>query len=112
MTKLQWTEAMDGSPAWVPLPIPGEVDGLEDAAGHIKFQAGPISEFGRNGTTIEAVIQVLIDRLRGFNENPVFRCRENSLAITHLEEALHWLWARTRARQEQGVEGKNIPHIS
>lgn len=53
--------------------------------------------------------KLLVLRLRALNEG-AFRCRENSLAITHLEEALHWLEARTKARVAQGVEGTNQPH--
>jgi hypothetical protein len=70
----------------------------------IKFQKGPLLESGYNGITDEALIAVVIDRLEGFNSGP-FRCRENSLAITKLEEALHWLNHRTKVRQARGVEG-------
>jgi len=75
----------------------------------IKFQCGPIKEHGVNGTTIEEVIGLLVARLEGFQSGP-FRCRENALAITKLEEARLWLYERTRKRQEQGVEGVNAPH--
>jgi hypothetical protein len=34
-----------------------------------------------------------------------FRCRENSLAITKLEEALMWLEKRTADREARKVEG-------
>lgn len=113
MTSQPWTETMDGSPALVPLHYPAGKDGENvGEAGYIKFQAGPIHEHGRNGTTLEDVLQVLIDRLKGFNDNPTFRCRENSLAITALEEGQNWLFRRTRNRQQQGVEGHNIPHLS
>ncbi len=77
----------------------------------IKFQEGPIQEAGVNGGHIDLLIDLLIDRLRGFNEGP-FRCRENSLAITHLEEANLWLLKRTLNRVEQGVEGYDKPHES
>lgn len=77
----------------------------------ITFQQGPIQEVGVNGAHIEDVIDLLIARLRGFNEGP-FRCRENSLAITALEEANLWLLKRTLNRVEQGVEGHNLPHQS
>lgn len=43
--------------------------------GNIKFQEGPIKECG------------VICRLEHFNQSE-FRCRENSMAITKLEEAL------------------------
>jgi hypothetical protein len=104
-----WTESMDGSPSRVVLKIPDAPEGPD--VGYIQFQAGPIAEVGRNGTTIEAVLQVLIDRLKGFNEGP-FRSRENSLAITALEEGQNWLYRRTMNRQAQGVEGRNLPHTS
>lgn len=78
---------------------------------NITFQHGPIQEVGVNGAHIEDVIDLLIERLRGFNEGP-FRCRENSLAITALEEAQLWLLKRTMNRVEQGVEGYNLPHKS
>lgn len=93
-------EAMDGSPAIV-----------NDAAGyiHIKFQCGPVQEHGVNGTSIENVIDLLVTRLEGFNAGP-FRCRENSLAITHLQEAQNWLERRTRERTAKGVEGTNQAH--
>jgi hypothetical protein len=77
----------------------------------IKFQEGPIDVAGVNGCHIEDVIDLLVDRLRGFNDGD-FRCRENSLAITHLEEAGLWLVKRRMNRIEQGVEGKYLPHVS
>lgn len=45
--------------------------------------------------------------LQGLNEK--IPCRENSLAITKLEEALHWLEARTKNRKAAGVEGTSEP---
>lgn len=68
------------------------------------FQNGPIGEVGVNGITHEALLAVLIDRLRGF-QSGAFACRENALALTKLEEAMHWLHHRTRARIVRGVEG-------
>lgn len=70
----------------------------------ILFQNGPIPEVGVNGVTQEALLAVLIDRLRAFQAGP-YSCRENAIALTHLEDALHWLHHRTRARQRRGVEG-------
>lgn len=40
------------------------------------------------------------------------RCRENSLAITALEEANNWLMRRRLNRVAQGVEGTYEPHTS
>jgi len=65
-----------------------------------------------DGVTNEEVIGVLIHRLNFLNEKWMegkFRCRENSLAITKLEEALMWLERRTANREKRGVEGKMEP---
>ena len=69
------------------------------------MQDGPIKDSADvNGWTNEALIAVLVHRLNLLNQGE-YRCRENSCAITHLEEALHWLHARTSARLARGVEG-------
>lgn len=68
------------------------------------FQNGAIAEAGVNGITQEALIAICIDRLRSFQTGP-YACRENALALTKLEEALHWLHHRTQARMRRGVEG-------
>lgn len=70
----------------------------------ILFQNGPIAEAGTNGITQEVLIAICIDRLRSFQGGP-YACRENSLALTKLEEAQHWLHHRTRQRLSRGVEG-------
>lgn len=72
----------------------------------VRFQHGPIAEVGHNGVTNEALLALVIDRLRGFQSSK-YSCRENAIALTKLEEALHWLHARTRAREARGVEGTN-----
>lgn len=93
-------QQMDGSSARV-----------TDAAGYIdiKFQLGPLREQGANGTTIAEVIEVLVTRLEGFQNSPL-RCRENALAITHLQDAQNSLARRTQSRIAKGVEGTNSPH--
>ena len=68
------------------------------------FQNGPISEEGVNGITQEVLIAICIDRLRSFQTGH-FACRENSIALTKLEEAQHWLHHRTQKRMLRGVEG-------
>lgn len=71
----------------------------------LPFQNGPIaSPEDFNGLTNEALVAVVIDRFRGFQEGP-FKCRENAIALTHLEEALMWMQKRTRDRMARGVEG-------
>jgi len=70
----------------------------------IDFQNGPIQEAGVNGISGEALIAVVIDRLRSFQAGP-YKCRENACALTHFEEGLMWLQKRTRDRLARGVEG-------
>jgi hypothetical protein len=70
----------------------------------VLFQNGPIGEVGVNGVTHEALLAIVIDRMRSFQAGP-FACRENALALTKLEEAQMWLLQRTRARIARGVEG-------
>lgn len=71
----------------------------------INWQNGPVSaNEADNGAFVETVIQIAIDRIEFYNDSK-FRCRENSLAITKLEEALHWLNSRTARRVTQGIEG-------
>lgn len=72
----------------------------------INFQNGPIAEVGVNGVTQEALLAICIDRLRSFQSGP-FSCKENSVALTHLETALLWLQKRTMDRMRRGVEGTN-----
>ncbi len=59
-----------------------------------------------DGTTNEAVLQVLIDRLKYLQDK--FPCRENAIVITKLEESLMWLNKRTEDRKQRNVEGKHL----
>lgn len=68
------------------------------------FQNGPIKEFGTNGVTQEALLAILIDRLRSFQAGP-FSCDENHSALCGCIHALNTLQRRTRARIARGVEG-------
>lgn len=74
----------------------------------IRWQNGPLGTGADrkepNGAFVEGVIQAAIQRLEFF-QNSKFKCRENALAITKLEEALHWLNWRTTKRVALGVEG-------
>lgn len=89
----------------------GNNDGL-DPTGHaqrktiISFQNGPIKEASVNGISGEALLAIVIDRLRSFQSGP-FACRDNAVALTKLEESLMWLQKRTRDRLSRGVEGTN-----
>lgn len=79
------------------------VDGGEPL-GDVKFQNGPIKEAGVNGVMNEDLIAIVIDRMRGFQSGD-YKCRDNALALTKLEEALMWLRNRTNEREDRGVEG-------
>lgn len=79
---------------------------------NVNFQNGPLREkevgiIGINGITHESLLAILIDRLRSF-QSSAYCCRENGLALTKLEEALHWLNQRTKNRRDRGVEGTHI----
>lgn len=71
----------------------------------INFQKGPVIGAGVNGITNEALLAILIHRTKFLNEK--FHCRENSIAITKMEEALMWFDKRTADRIERDVEGVN-----
>ena len=73
----------------------------------VLFQNGPINENGVNGITQEVLLAIVADRLRSFLSGP-FPCREYALALTKIEEALHWLQQRTIARMRRGVEGTTV----
>lgn len=73
----------------------------------IRFQNGPIAEAGVNGLTQEVLLAIVADRLRSFQKGP-YSCRENALALTKIEEAMHWLHSRTLSRMQRGIEGTNV----
>ena len=73
----------------------------------LNFQNGGLKEVGPNGITDQALIAIVIDRLRSFNEGP-YRCRENSVMITKLEEALMWGEKRANDRARRNVEGERL----
>lgn len=74
----------------------------------ITWQDGPLGRGDErlepNGAFVEGVIAAALGRLNCYQESK-FKCRENALAITKLEEALHWLQHRTTAREARAVEG-------
>lgn len=70
----------------------------------VLFQNGPINEVGVNGVTHEVLLAIVADRLRSFQKGP-YSCKANACALTHIEEAQHWLQQRTIERMRRGVEG-------
>lgn len=85
------------------------MDGKVVAA--ISFQHGPRDADGSTaGITEAALFAVILDRLNGFQAGP-YRCRENALQITKVEEAHQWTRERAWTRHRQGVLGKNEAHV-
>ena len=74
----------------------------------IRWQCGPLGRGADrqepNGAFVEGVIAAAIGRLEYYQASK-FSCRENALAITKLQEALHWCAHRTRDKDERKVEG-------
>ena len=88
----------------VAAPAEGKEIGLDNPYAKVNFQKGPIKENGVNGCHNEDLIAIVLDRLQCLNQGD-FKCRENSIAITKLEEAMMWLNRRTLDRRSRGVEG-------
>jgi len=59
-----------------------------------------------DGTTNEEMLRVLIDRIAYLDAK--FPCKENSIVLEKLEEALRTLNLRTASRLSRGVEGKAL----
>ncbi len=74
------------------------------ASAYLVFQDGPIKEVGVNGVTQEALLAIVIDRLRSFQAGP-FASPLNERALSHCKIALDALHERTRDRIARGVEG-------
>lgn len=74
----------------------------------IDWQDGPLGRDGNrkppNGAFVETVIAAALQRIQFYQESE-FKCRENALAITKLEEAMLWLNKRTADREARKVEG-------
>ena len=87
------------------LPAGGQTTGTGI---RIDWQNGPLGRGADrkqpNGAFVEGVIAAAIDRIEWYQASK-FKCRENALALTKLQEALHWLDWRTRRRESQGIEG-------
>lgn len=69
------------------------------------IQSDPIGEVGINGVQALDILKYSKYLFESLNE--AFPCRENSLTITKIEEAIHWQDSRTKDRQKRLVEGTN-----
>jgi hypothetical protein len=88
----------------VDIGIPDETRGIV-----LRWQDGPLKDSGGNvrkpnGLFVESLIAAAADRIELYQKSP-FACRENALALTKLQEALHWLQSRTQRRVAAGIEG-------
>lgn len=72
---------------------------------HFKIQDGPIKEVGVNGIQATDLLFFCKELFHSLNKS--FPCRENSITITKIEEAIHWQDARTKNRESRKVEGLN-----
>lgn len=71
------------------------------------IQNGPILENGVNGCQVDTIIEAAKLIIEGLNAK--FPCRENSMVITKLDEALLWSNKRKQDRVKRGVEGLSKP---
>jgi hypothetical protein len=74
---------------------------------NIQFQNGPRKDKNSiHGVLDTDLLEIVRDRLKGFQSGK-FACRENAIALTHIEEALLWLNKRVEDRIERNVLGTN-----
>ena len=69
------------------------------------IQNGPVKEHGVNGCQVDQIIHMAKLIIEGLNKN--YPCRENSMVVTKLDEALMWLEKRKKDRIARDVEGKS-----
>jgi hypothetical protein len=98
-------EEFDPSCRSYPFPNGEIVPGIKVSSASVEFrgQRGPIKEVGVNGCQIDDMIKFARMTIEVFNKK--FPCRENSIAITKLQEAELWLMQRKLDREARGVEG-------
>lgn len=73
--------------------------------GEIQFQHGArYDATSVHGVLDTDLLEIVRDRLKSFQSGE-FSTRENTMALTHIEEALLWLNKRVEDRAERGVLG-------
>jgi len=79
----------------------------------VSWQDGPLGRPPKTptGAFVDDLIEAARQRLEFYQKasGGKFSCRENAIAITKLEEALHWLYSRRMEREERGVQGEHKP---
>jgi hypothetical protein len=94
----------NGGSEFIKLQNIADVKGVAPIVSFI-LQSDPVKEVGVNGC--QALDMLVYTKCLFESLNEAFPCRENSLTITKIEEAIHWQHARTRDREKRNVEGEN-----
>lgn len=88
-------------------PIEKIVDeyGEIESFSRVLFQQGARNDpNSRRGVLDVDLLEIVRDRLMCFQKGD-YSCRENAIALTHIEEALLWMNKRVDDRAERGVLG-------
>jgi hypothetical protein len=98
--KIENRSTADGAPDGGHYEAPGLV---------IDWQRGALvgpngEELEPSGLFLETLVRAGIARLT-YYQSTKFNCRDNAVALTHLETALLWLGKRAAEREERGVLG-------
>ena len=70
----------------------------------LSWQDGALEGKPANGTFVEDVLLVAMERLKSYQEN-AYACEENEVAIKNIKKAIKALNKRTEERKKRGVEG-------
>ena len=84
-------------------------EGYNEICFACSWQDGIVGDDGQSGAFVEDVLEAARQRLQFFQTSK-FRCRENAIALTKIEEALQWLDWRTRKRLIENVENTYEVH--
>lgn len=78
----------------------------DDFSAYIQFQDGPRNEPNSTAGVLDCdLLEIVRDRLTAFQSGP-YACRENAVALTHIEDALLWMNKRVEDRAERNVLGR------
>ena len=87
-------------------PTGGTVEGV---GLKVEWQSGPLGRppTAPSGAFVDDLLVAAKQRLEFYQKasGGKFSCRENAVAITKIEEALHWLYFRRVERDQRGVQG-------
>lgn len=76
--------------------------------GDIQFQEGGRNVLGStSGVSSADLLEIVRHQLQCFQKGE-FSCRENAIALTHIEDALLWLNQRAEDRIEREVLGSHV----